>query len=37
MNLQLVKSLVEIVSKLSPEEQQLFQEKLNNKPLILPS
>ncbi len=35
MNVQLVNSLVEIVSKLSPEEQQLFQEKLSNKSLIL--
>lgn len=35
MNVQLVNSLVEIVSKLSLEEQQLFQEKLSNKPLIL--
>jgi hypothetical protein len=35
MNVQLVNSLVEVVLNLSLEEQQLFQEKLSNKHLIL--
>lgn len=35
MNIQLVDSLVEIVSKLTPQEQQLFQEKLTNQYPIL--
>jgi hypothetical protein len=35
MNVQLVNSLVEVVMKLSPEEQKLFKEKLSNKHLIL--
>lgn len=35
MNVQLVNSLVEVVLKLSPEEQKLFQEKLSNKHLTL--
>jgi hypothetical protein len=35
MNVQLVNSLVEVVLKLSPEEQRLFQEKLSNKDLTL--
>ncbi len=35
MNVQLVNSLVEVVLNLSVEEQQLFQEKLSNKHLIL--
>ncbi len=30
MNVQLVESLVEIVVKLTPEEKQLFQEKLSH-------
>ncbi len=33
MNVQLVSSLVEVISKLSPEEQVLFQEKLSRKHL----
>ena len=35
MNVQLVSSLVEVISKLSPEEQALFQEKLSSKHLSL--
>jgi hypothetical protein len=35
MNAQLVNSLIEVVLNLSPEEQQLFQEKLSNKHLRL--
>jgi hypothetical protein len=35
MNVQLVNSLVEVVLKLSPEEQRLFQEKLSNKDFTL--
>lgn len=37
MNVQLVNSLVEVVLKLSPEEQKLFQEKLGNEHLTLPT
>lgn len=37
MNVQLVNSLVEVVLNLSPEEQKLFQEKLSNKHLTLPT
>ncbi|HEY9693540.1 MAG TPA: hypothetical protein V6D15_15125 [Oculatellaceae cyanobacterium] len=37
MNIQLVDSLVEIVLKLSLEEQTLFQEKLSQKHLNLPN
>lgn len=35
MNVQLVNSLVEVVLKLSPEEQKLFREKLSNQHLML--
>ncbi|MBD2293567.1 hypothetical protein H6G06_08710 [Anabaena sphaerica FACHB-251] len=35
MNVQLVDYLVEIVAKLTPEEQQLFQEKLNSQDYTL--
>jgi hypothetical protein len=35
MNVQLVNSLVEVVTNLSLEEQKLFQEKLSNKHLTL--
>ncbi len=35
MNVQLVNSLVEVVLKLSPEEQKLFREKLSNEYLTL--
>lgn len=37
MNVQLVDYLVEIVAKLTPEEQQLFQEKLNSQDYTLPN
>jgi hypothetical protein len=37
MNVQLVDYLVEIVAKLTPEEQQLFQEKLNIQDYTLPN
>lgn len=35
MNVQLVNSLVEVVLKLSPVEQKLFREKLDNEHLTL--
>ncbi|MBE9057397.1 hypothetical protein [Sphaerospermopsis sp. LEGE 08334] len=37
MNVQLVDYLVEIVAKLTLEEQQLFQEKLNSQDYTLPN
>lgn len=33
MNIQLVNSLVEMVANLSPDERELFNEKLKNKPV----
>jgi len=37
MNVQLVDSLVEIVSKLTPEDQKLFLSKLSHINIILPA
>ena len=37
MNVQLVNSLVEIVSKLTPEDQKLFLSKLSHINIILPA